>query len=89
MYKTLRDTTFDYNSFKTFLIKNLTDMKLNVLNLEGVTLLSRENQKNIKGRIKVNGSPFCDCDCDGNVIGRPECEHIIACLELSNCEEVD
>ncbi|GAA4270801.1 hypothetical protein U6A24_00470 [Aquimarina gracilis] len=64
-------------------------MKLNVLNRKGVILLSRENQKNIKGCIRVNGSPFCDCDCDGNVIGPPECEHIITCLDLSDCEQVD
>ncbi|MBQ4818918.1 hypothetical protein [Aquimarina sp. MMG016] len=59
-------------------------MKTNLLNIEGVTILSRESQSKIKGQAGVDLS-LCGCDCSGAVTGPKYCSDYIACPQVYDC----
>lgn len=63
-------------------------MKTNLLNVSGVSVLSKGAQSQITGKAKgpVDLS-LCGCNCAGNVIGPSYCgAHILCTLEYT-CEE--
>jgi len=64
-------------------------MKNNLLNIKGIEILSKENQKEIKGRAGwgVSGWGNCGCDCAGRVTGPPSCYKLIACPQVYTCDE--
>ncbi len=61
-------------------------MKTNFLNLPGVTVLSKENQRTIKGSAKIDYS-LCGCDCRGAVTGPAFCLIGFACTQVYTCQE--
>lgn len=61
-------------------------MKNNLLNIKGIQVLSKENQKEITG--KASGWGSCGCDCAGNVTGPAYCHKIMACLQVYTCDDI-
>ncbi len=61
-------------------------MKTNLLNIDGVTILSRERQSMIKGQAGVDLS-LCGCSCSGSVTGPLYCNFYVACPQVYTCEE--
>lgn len=64
-------------------------MKINLLNIEGVTVLSRESQSKIKGQVGVDVDlSLCGCSCSGSVTGPGYCRRYIACPQIYTCDDV-
>lgn len=64
-------------------------MKTNLLNIAGVKVLTKENQRMIKGQI--SGEPDlskCGCSCSGAVTGPSYCDRYIGCPQVYTCGEV-
>ncbi|RZS99029.1 hypothetical protein [Aquimarina brevivitae] len=61
-------------------------MKSNLLNIQGVTVLSKKTQKMVKGQKGVDIS-LCDCSCSGSVTGPIYCSWYIACPQVYTCQE--
>jgi len=61
-------------------------MKTNFLNIDGITILSREHQGTIKGKAGVDLS-LCGCSCSGSVTGPYYCNLYLACPQAYTCEE--
>ncbi|WP_459210533.1 hypothetical protein [Aquimarina rhabdastrellae] len=61
-------------------------MKTNFLNLSGVKVLSKENQRTIKGSAIADYS-LCGCSCSGAVTGPEYCKVIFACTQEYSCQE--
>ena len=63
-------------------------MKSKFLNIKGVEVLSKENQKNILGGVS---GPYdlskCGCSCSGSVTGQFYCVQFIACPQVYTCKE--
>ncbi len=59
-------------------------MKTNLLNIDGVIVLSRESQCKITGQAGVDLS-LCGCSCSGSVTGPKYCEDYIACPQVYTC----
>lgn len=59
-------------------------MSKNLLNIEGATLLSRNEQKSLTGGIGIDLS-LCGCDCAGAVTGPAYCELYMACPQVYTC----
>ncbi|WP_108867491.1 hypothetical protein [Aquimarina aquimarini] len=59
-------------------------MKTNLLNIEGVNVLSRKSQSQIKGQAGVDLS-LCGCDCKGTVVGPAYCHKYIVCPQDHTC----
>ena len=64
-------------------------MKANLLNIAGVQVLSKENQKAIVGQggIKNHDLTLCGCSCSGAVTGPFYCDLYIACPQVYTCQE--
>ena len=63
-------------------------MTTNLLNIEGVQVLSKENQRMIKGQI--SGKPnysLCGCSCTGAVTGPDYCYGYFACPDVYTCPQ--
>ena len=57
-------------------------MKKDILNIKGVSVISKETQS------KINGGDWtqeCGCDCAGNVTGPPKCQYFYACPQIYTC----
>ena len=62
-------------------------MKKNILNIKGVSAISKEQQSQINGGFfddKVDLSK-CGCDCAGRVTGPFYCQLYIGCLQVYTC----
>ncbi|WP_299221141.1 hypothetical protein [uncultured Aquimarina sp.] len=59
-------------------------MKSNLLNIDGVKILSRECQTMIKGQAGIDVS-LCGCSCSGAVTGPAYCSEFIACPQVYTC----
>jgi hypothetical protein len=59
-------------------------MKINLSEIEGANVLSRENQSKIKGQAGEDPS-LCGCSCYGSVIGPSYCIEYIACPQVVTC----
>ncbi|MPT34739.1 hypothetical protein [Flavobacterium sp. WV_118_3] len=65
-------------------------MKTNLLNISGVQVLSKENQRQILGQVLVeepHDLSKCGCSCSGSVTGPAYCSLYIGCLQVYNCGE--
>ncbi|MEO4005617.1 MULTISPECIES: hypothetical protein [unclassified Flavobacterium] len=66
-------------------------MKANLLNITGVQVLSKENQRSIYGQVFVE-EPIdlskCGCSCSGAVTGPSYCDRYIGCPQVYTCGEV-
>lgn len=61
-------------------------MKKSILKIEGVQILSKENQRIIRGAASGSGDiSKCGCDCAGNVTGPLYCNLMIACPQVYTC----
>ncbi|WP_420573632.1 hypothetical protein [Kordia sp.] len=59
-------------------------MKKNILNIKGVSVISKENQSQING----GGSLNCGCDCAGRVTGGIKCYLAnFACPQVYTCDD--
>ena len=61
-------------------------MKSLILNIPGITTLSKNQQKEIKGG--GGGSidlSLCGCSCSGAVTGPKYCEQFISCPQVHTC----
>ncbi|GEM_PF-214980 len=81
------------NKFLFWQIINQTKqlMKTNLLNITGVEVLSKENQRQIFGQVFVEETgPIsnCGCSCSGAVTGPAYCNRIMACPQVYTCGEV-
>ncbi|UUC44446.1 hypothetical protein [Flavobacterium cerinum] len=65
-------------------------MKTNLLNITGVQVLTKENQRAITGEIeKIDPDlSLCGCSCSGSVTGPAYCRRYIACPQVYTCLEV-
>ncbi len=67
-------------------------MKTNLLNITGVQVLSKENQRQILGQVLVidesGDISKCGCSCSGAVTGPAYCQRIMACPQVYTCGEV-
>lgn len=64
-------------------------MKSNFLNLKGISILSKQQQKLfIGGSFDLVESIICGCDCAGNVTGPTMCSSVINCPQVYTCDEV-
>ena len=61
-------------------------MKKDFLNISGVSILSKEQQKSLNGGIIVDLSK-CGCDCAGRVTGPIYCNQYFACTQEYTCNE--
>jgi hypothetical protein len=59
----------------------------NLVNIKGVSTLSRAEQQSISGGIGTPDLSLCGCDCAGNVTGPLYCRFYIACPQVYTCEE--
>jgi len=62
-------------------------MKKNILNIAGVTAISKEAQSQINGGISGCNLSKCGCDCAGRVTGPFCCRSEIACLQVYTCDD--
>lgn len=66
-------------------------MKTNLLNITGVQVLSKENQRSIYGQVFVE-EPIdlskCGCSCSGAVTGPSYCDRYFGCPQVYTCGEV-
>ncbi|WP_286925588.1 hypothetical protein [Flavobacterium sp. UBA4197] len=65
-------------------------MKSNLLNIAGVQVLSKENQRTITGAVGVINPDLslCGCSCSGSVTGPAYCRRYIACPQVYTCLDV-
>ncbi|THF53154.1 hypothetical protein E6C50_02825 [Flavobacterium supellecticarium] len=66
-------------------------MKTNLLNISGVQVLSKENQRQIFGQVFVEETgdiSKCGCSCSGAVTGPAYCQRLIACPQVYTCPQV-
>nr|BFF40799.1 hypothetical protein BACY1_26040 [Tenacibaculum mesophilum] len=61
-------------------------MKQNFLNISGVTVLSKNQQKNLTGGVAIDLNK-CGCDCSGSVTGPIYCHQYFACTQEYTCSE--
>jgi len=61
-------------------------MKKNLLEINGIKVLSRESQRSIKGQATIDLS-ICGCSCSGSVTGPSYCNKYFACIQVYTCEE--
>ncbi|WP_025741024.1 hypothetical protein [Aquimarina pacifica] len=61
-------------------------MRNSILNIERITVLSKESQKQINGAILDSSEP-CGCSCSGSVTGPARCRVEIACPQVYTCDE--
>ncbi|MHA7055971.1 hypothetical protein ACWGOQ_0002040 [Aquimarina sp. M1] len=61
-------------------------MQNSLLQIEGITLLSKKSQKTIKGAASEDVS-LCGCSCSGSVTGPLYCRSYISCPQVYTCEE--
>ncbi|GAA4273716.1 hypothetical protein U6A24_02735 [Aquimarina gracilis] len=59
-------------------------MKNNLLNIVGVTILSKDRQRMVTGKAGIDLS-LCGCSCSGSVTGPKYCEDFIACPQVHTC----
>ncbi|CAL2075017.1 hypothetical protein [Tenacibaculum sp. 190524A02b] len=64
-------------------------MKNTFLNINGVSILTKQQQKELNGGISFNGKDLgkCGCDCAGRVTGPFYCQTLIACPQVYTCNE--
>ncbi len=63
-------------------------MKKNLLNISGVSVLSKRQQKNVSGGIGLNiDLSKCGCDCAARVTGPKYCSYYIACPDIDTCND--
>lgn len=63
-------------------------MKSKFLNIEGMEILSKENQKTIFGGAGGNNDlSKCGCSCSGSVTGPFYCHKVIACPQVYTCNQ--
>ncbi|WP_298516477.1 hypothetical protein [uncultured Kordia sp.] len=63
-------------------------MKKNILNIKGVSAISKQEQSQINGGAGFPGAGSyqgCGCDCAGRVTGPKYCEWLIACPQVYTC----
>jgi len=60
-------------------------MKKNILNIKGVSAISKQDQSQINGG--AGGFFGCGCDCAGRVTGPKYCEDLIACPQVYTCDD--
>ncbi|GAA4769978.1 MULTISPECIES: hypothetical protein [Flavobacterium] len=61
-------------------------MKSKLLNLSGAEVLSKESQKTIYGKAKIDLS-LCGCSCSGAVTGPWYCSDYIGCPQVYTCND--
>jgi hypothetical protein len=61
-------------------------MKKNILNIKGVSAISKEAQSQINGGFGYDLSK-CGCDCTGSVIGPFYCGFLIQCPQVYTCDD--
>ncbi|SEB48416.1 hypothetical protein SAMN04489761_0981 [Tenacibaculum sp. MAR_2009_124] len=61
-------------------------MKNNLLNISGVSVLSKKEQKNVSGGLGLDLSK-CGCDCAARVTGPKYCSSYIACPAVYTCND--
>ncbi len=61
-------------------------MKKSILNIKGVSAISKEAQRQISGGIGL-GSGSCGCDCAGRVTGGIFCQLNFACPQVYTCDD--
>ncbi|MBC8756353.1 hypothetical protein H2O64_16885 [Kordia sp. YSTF-M3] len=59
-------------------------MMKNILNIKGVSAISKEEQGQINGGAGYDLSK-CGCDCAGRVTGPKYCRWFIACPQVYTC----
>ncbi|SNR16192.1 hypothetical protein [Tenacibaculum jejuense] len=59
----------------------------NLLNVNGVSVLTKKDQKTLNGGIVLINAKYCECDCSGKVSGPKYCEQIISCSQEYNCNQ--
>lgn len=67
-------------------------MKKSILNIKGVSQISKAEQSQINGGIDWDLIGYgdiskCGCDCRGSVTGPLYCLQLIACPQVYTCEE--
>ena len=62
-------------------------MKTNLLNIEGVTILSKKSQSTVQGQASGADLSLCGCSCSGAVTGPFYCHKYIACPQVYTCAE--
>ncbi len=62
-------------------------MKNSILNIERLTILSKESQKNVNGAAAASIDQ-CGCSCSGAVTGPASCRVLILCPQVYTCNEV-
>jgi hypothetical protein len=64
-------------------------MKKNILNIKGVSAISKGEQSQINGGISPGLGGYdlskCGCDCAGRVTGPFYCQFSIGCLQVYTC----
>lgn len=67
-------------------------MKKNFLSIQGATILTKTQQKEVSGGVSFPIKDWdlskCGCDCAGNVTGPFYCRKFIACPQVYTCAEV-
>lgn len=65
-------------------------MKSNLLNITGVQVLSKENQRQVYGQVFVEQPidlSLCGCSCSGSVTGPDYCSLHFGCLQVYRCDD--
>jgi hypothetical protein len=64
-------------------------MKKNILNIKGVTAITKEEQSQISGGAgwPSAGGATCGCDCAGRVTGGIFCLLNFACPQVYTCDD--
>ncbi|RZS99027.1 hypothetical protein [Aquimarina brevivitae] len=62
-------------------------MKTNLLNIKGVTVLSKKSQSTVKGEGCGVDLSLCGCSCSGSVTGPFYCYYFTACPQIYTCDE--
>lgn len=63
-------------------------MKSKLLNIQGLEILSKANQKSILGGASGNYDlSKCGCSCSGSVTGPFYCHKLIACPQVYTCND--
>ncbi|MBC8756355.1 hypothetical protein H2O64_16895 [Kordia sp. YSTF-M3] len=62
-------------------------MKKNILNIKGVSEISKEKQSQINGGIGLGSGVGCGCDCAGRVTGPFYCQQIFGCPQVYTCDD--
>ena len=58
-----------------------------LVNIKGVSTLSRAEQQSVSGGISGPELSLCGCDCAGNVTGPFYCSFYIGCPQVYTCSE--